>query len=100
MTHSASALAHLLDLPASEPWGGLVILHGAGSRKENHADMAAAATAAGLARVEPELGLGVPGQDRRVRVGVDARPDPQQHALAPACGHTPFDPQALVTGDL
>ena len=43
MTPSAFALAHLLDLPASEPWGGLVILHGAGSRKENHADMAAAA---------------------------------------------------------
>ena len=47
MTHRA--LAHVLDLPAGEPWGGLVILHGAGSRKENHADMATAAVAAGLA---------------------------------------------------
>ncbi len=55
MTHSAFALAHLLDLPASEPWGGLVILHGAGSRKENHADMAAAATAAGLATVRYDM---------------------------------------------
>jgi uncharacterized protein len=49
MTHPAAALAHLVDLPAGEPWGGMVILHGAGSRKENHADMAAAATSAGLA---------------------------------------------------
>jgi uncharacterized protein len=55
MTHSALALAHLLDMPEGEPWGGLVILHGAGSRKENHADMAAAATAAGLAVVRFDM---------------------------------------------
>jgi uncharacterized protein len=55
MTHPAFALAHLLDLPAGEPRGGLVILHGAGSRKENHADMAAAATAAGLAVVRFDM---------------------------------------------
>ena len=55
MTHSAFALAHLLDMPAGEPWGGLVILHGAGSRKENHADMAAAAAAAGLAAVRFDM---------------------------------------------
>jgi pimeloyl-ACP methyl ester carboxylesterase len=55
MTHSAFALAHLLDLPEGEPWGGLVILHGAGSRKENHADMAAAAVAAGLATVRFDM---------------------------------------------
>jgi pimeloyl-ACP methyl ester carboxylesterase len=55
MTHSAYALAHLLDMPEGEPWGGLVILHGAGSRKENHADMAAAATAAGLAAVRYDM---------------------------------------------
>jgi pimeloyl-ACP methyl ester carboxylesterase len=55
MTHSAFALAHLLDLPAGEPWGGLVILHGAGSTKENHAEMAAAATAAGLAVVRFDM---------------------------------------------
>jgi uncharacterized protein len=48
MTHPAFALAHALDRPDGDPWAGLVILHGAGSRKENHADMARAATAAGL----------------------------------------------------
>jgi uncharacterized protein len=55
MTHSAFALAHVLDMPRVAPWGGLVILHGAGSRKENHADMAAAATAAGLATVRFDM---------------------------------------------
>ena len=55
MTHSAFALAHLLDMPAGEPWGGLVILHGAGSCKENHADMAAVAVAAGLAGVRFDM---------------------------------------------
>jgi pimeloyl-ACP methyl ester carboxylesterase len=55
MTHSAFALAYLLDMPRVAPWGGLVILHGAGSRKENHADMAAAATAAGLATVRFDM---------------------------------------------
>ena len=48
MTHS---LAHVVDAPPGEPWGGLVILHGAASSKENHADMAAAAVAAGLVAV-------------------------------------------------
>src|SRR5688572_12520354 len=55
MTHSAFALAYALDLPERAPWGGLVILHGAGSRKENHADMAAAAAAAGLAAVRYDM---------------------------------------------
>jgi uncharacterized protein len=55
MTHSAAALAHVVDMPAGEPWGGLAILHGAGSRKENHADMAAAAAAAGLAAVRFDM---------------------------------------------
>jgi uncharacterized protein len=55
MTHSARALAHALDRPDGEPWGGLVILHGAGSRKENHADMAHAAAAAGLATVRFDM---------------------------------------------
>ena len=53
MTHGA--LPHVLDVPPGEPWGGLVILHGAGSRKENHADMAAAAVAAGLAVVRFDM---------------------------------------------
>jgi uncharacterized protein len=55
MTHSAFALAHALDRPDGDAWGGLVILHGAGSRKENHADMARAATAAGLAAVRYDM---------------------------------------------
>ena len=55
MTHPAAALAHAIDLPAGEPWGGLVIVHGAGSRKENHADMARAAAAAGLAVVRYDM---------------------------------------------
>src|SRR5919107_1752012 len=55
MTHSAAALAHALDTPAGAPWGRLVILHGAGSRKENHADMGAAAAAAGLAAVRFDM---------------------------------------------
>jgi uncharacterized protein len=55
MTHSDFALAHALDLPDADPWGGLVILHGAGSRKENHADMARAAAAAGLAAVRYDM---------------------------------------------
>jgi pimeloyl-ACP methyl ester carboxylesterase len=55
MTHSGFALAHALDRPDGDPWGGLVILHGAGSRKENHADMARAAAAAGLATVRFDM---------------------------------------------
>jgi pimeloyl-ACP methyl ester carboxylesterase len=55
MTHSAFALAHALDRPDTDPWGGLVILHGAGSRKENHADMARAAAAAGLIAVRYDM---------------------------------------------
>jgi pimeloyl-ACP methyl ester carboxylesterase len=55
MTDSPSSLAHLLDLPAGGPWAGMVILHGAGSQKENHADMAAAATHAGVAVVRYDM---------------------------------------------
>ena len=55
MTHSAFALAHALDRPDRDPWGGLVILHGAGSRKENHADMGRAAAAAGLMAVRYDM---------------------------------------------
>jgi uncharacterized protein len=55
MTHSGPALAHALDRPDQTPWGGLVILHGAGSRKENHADFSRAATAAGLAAVRIDM---------------------------------------------
>lgn len=44
-------LAYTLWLPDGEPWGGLVVIHGAKSCKENHHDMARAARAAGLAAV-------------------------------------------------
>jgi pimeloyl-ACP methyl ester carboxylesterase len=55
MTHSAFALAHAHDRPDGDPWGGLVILHGAGSRKENHADMGRGAAAAGLVAVRYDM---------------------------------------------
>jgi pimeloyl-ACP methyl ester carboxylesterase len=42
-------LAGLLYLPAGEPQGALLVCHGAGSRKENHALMGEQAAAAGLA---------------------------------------------------
>jgi uncharacterized protein len=44
-------LAYALFLPAGDPVGGVVILHGAGSRKENHFDFARAARGAGMAAV-------------------------------------------------
>src|SRR3954452_14069331 len=44
-------LAYTLWLPERPPLGGLVVLHGAGSCKENHHDMARAARAGGLAAV-------------------------------------------------
>jgi pimeloyl-ACP methyl ester carboxylesterase len=42
-------LAALLYLPGARPLGALLVCHGAGSRKENHAIMAEQAVAAGLA---------------------------------------------------
>ncbi len=42
-------LAYELLLPEDEPRGGVVILHGAGSCKENHRDFAQACARAGLA---------------------------------------------------
>jgi alpha-beta hydrolase superfamily lysophospholipase len=48
----SGGLAYTLWLPTGrEPYGGVVILHGAGSQKENHHDFARAAIAAGLAAV-------------------------------------------------
>jgi alpha-beta hydrolase superfamily lysophospholipase len=44
-------LAYTLWLPDGPPSGGMVIIHGAGSCKENHHDMARAARAAGLGAV-------------------------------------------------
>ena len=48
-TGIADGLAYTLWLPEDEPWGRLVILHGAGSCKESHHDFARAAREAGLA---------------------------------------------------
>jgi alpha-beta hydrolase superfamily lysophospholipase len=44
-------LAYALFLPAGEPVGGVVILHGAGSHKESHFDFARAARGTGMAAV-------------------------------------------------
>ena len=44
-------LAYALFLPHDEAAGGVVVLHGAGSCKENHFDFARAVRAAGLAAV-------------------------------------------------
>jgi alpha-beta hydrolase superfamily lysophospholipase len=44
-------LAYTLWLPESEPAGGVVTIHGAGSCKENHHDFARACRAAGLAAI-------------------------------------------------
>lgn len=47
---SHAGLAYDLYLPSTPPpWPGIAILHGAGSRKENHADFARRAAAAGFA---------------------------------------------------
>jgi pimeloyl-ACP methyl ester carboxylesterase len=51
----SDGLAHTLWRPDEEPWGGLVVIHGASSRKENHHDFARAARDAGLAVVVPDL---------------------------------------------
>jgi pimeloyl-ACP methyl ester carboxylesterase len=48
---TADGLAYSLWLPEGDPWAGIVILHGAGSAKENHHDFARAARAAGLAAI-------------------------------------------------
>ena len=43
-----AGLAYARFRPEGEPLGGLLVLHGAGSRKENHFDFAEAARAAGF----------------------------------------------------
>ena len=48
-------LAYTLWLPDGKPWGGMVVIHGAMSCKENHHDMARAARTAGLAAVAFDL---------------------------------------------
>jgi uncharacterized protein len=44
-------LAYALFLPEGDPLGGVVVLHGAGSQKENHYDFGRAVRAAGMAAV-------------------------------------------------
>jgi alpha-beta hydrolase superfamily lysophospholipase len=44
-------LAYSLWLPETDPWAGVVVLHGARSCKESHHDFARAARAAGLSAV-------------------------------------------------
>jgi alpha-beta hydrolase superfamily lysophospholipase len=48
---SYEGLAYALYLPAGEPRGGVVILHGAGSCKERHLDFARAARGHGFAAI-------------------------------------------------
>ena len=50
-SHRHDGLAYELALPAGEPRGRVVILHGAGSRKENHRDFAQLCAQHGLAAV-------------------------------------------------
>ncbi|MEY2442301.1 MAG: uncharacterized protein QOJ46_1727 [bacterium] len=52
VTHaSVDGLAYALVAPAAPPRGGVVILHGAGSCKENHLDFARLCASAGLAAI-------------------------------------------------
>src|SRR4051794_13766676 len=46
---TVDGLAYALFLPEGEPRGSVVVVHGAGSRKENHFDFCRAARAAGFA---------------------------------------------------
>lgn len=50
-TGERDGLSYALFLPAEAPAGGVVVLHGAGSQKENHFDFARACRGAGLAAV-------------------------------------------------
>jgi fermentation-respiration switch protein FrsA (DUF1100 family) len=56
-THHGLAYALRLPDPAriAPPWAGIVVIHGAGSRKENHADFARLATATGWAALTFDL---------------------------------------------
>jgi uncharacterized protein len=54
-SHNGLAYALWLPHPPPAPWPGIVIVHGAGSRKENHADFARLATASGWAALSFDL---------------------------------------------
>jgi len=79
-------IAWCLWLPPGEgPFGAVIVLHGAGSRKENHADYARAAVAHGLAALtfdnrghgetEGSLGDGVIDDLRILAAWLAARPE-------------------------
>jgi alpha-beta hydrolase superfamily lysophospholipase len=68
-------LAYTLWQPKGEPWGGMVVIHGAQSCKENHHDMARVARDAGLVAVAFDLrGHGATGGrlDGRILADVEA----------------------------
>ena len=64
---------YLLWLPGSQPpWPGMVIVHGAGSRKENHADFGRACAAAGWAALAyDQRGHGDAGDEMSPRAVAD-----------------------------
>jgi len=64
---------YLLWLPGSPPpWPGMVIVHGAGSRKENHADFGRACAAAGWAALAyDQRGHGDAGDEMSPRAVAD-----------------------------
>jgi pimeloyl-ACP methyl ester carboxylesterase len=62
-------LAYSLWLPDTDPWAGVVVLHGARSCKESHHDFARAARAAGLSAVcFDQRGHGATGGELDARV--------------------------------
>ena len=81
-----AGIAWCLWLPAGDgPWPAVIVLHGAGSRKENHADYARAAVAHGLAALtfdnrghgetEGPLGNGVIDDIGALAAWLAARPE-------------------------
>jgi dienelactone hydrolase len=91
---SERGLAYLLWTPDTPPpWPGIVIVHGAGSRKENHADFARLAAAQGWAALafdarghgasEGEMGPGAPDDAVRMAKLLAREPgvDPERVAM-------------------
>lgn len=83
--------AYLLWVPEAEPpWPGMVIVHGSGSRKENHGDFGRACAAAGWAALsydqrghgasEDEMGPGALGDVGKMArlLAADERVDPRR----------------------
>jgi fermentation-respiration switch protein FrsA (DUF1100 family) len=78
--------------PGAEPAPGVIVFHGAGSRKENHADFARAAVAHGFAALtfdnrghgetEGSLGPGVIGDLQRLARFLAERPEVDERRIA------------------